>query len=122
MADNTWELIENRIKVMKDRNERMDDTARLLQWDDNPYELVKPDGTTKLRDAISVTPNLPKVFAHGVISDLLSGKWQTVIEGEISGTQAHYVESFVDDALAQADEFILAESRHYSVGCATMYV
>ena len=109
MADDTWKIIDNRIAVMKDRNDRMDETANLLQWDDDPYELVKPDGTTKLRDAISVTPNLPKVFAHGVISDLLSGNWQTVIEGKVSGTQTHYVETFVDDSLAQADEFILAE-------------
>ncbi len=109
MADDTWQIIDNRIAVMKERNDRMDDTAELLQWDDKPYELVKPDGTTKLRDAISVTPNLPKVFAHGVISDLLGGKWQTVIEGKVSARQAHYAEEFVEDALAQADEFILSE-------------
>ena len=108
MADNTWDMIDKRIKVMNDRNKKMDDTADLLQWDDNPYQLVTPGGKA-LKDAISVTPNLPKVFAHGVISDLLSGKWQTVIEGKVSARQAHYAEEFIDDALAQADEFILNE-------------
>ncbi len=109
MADDTWQKIENRIGVAKELNKRMDDTAELLQWDDNPYQLVKPDGTTKLKDAISVTPNLPKVFAHGVVADLLSGKWQTVVEGKVSGRQAHHIETFVDDSIAQADDFILAE-------------
>jgi len=109
MADDTWKMIDNRIAVMKDRNERMDKTTELLQWDDNPYKLVKPDGKTQLKDAISVTPNLPKVFAHGIISDLLSGKWQTVVEGKVSGRQSHLIESFVEDSLAQADDFILDE-------------
>lgn len=109
MADTTWQKIENRIKLMADRNDRMDKTAALLQWDDNPYELVKPDGKTKLRDAISVTPNLPKIFAHSVIADLLSGKWQTVVKGKVSGRQSHLIETFVEDGLAQADELLLAE-------------
>jgi hypothetical protein len=108
MADNNWTVIDNKIKLMKDRNDRMDETAKLLQWDDNPYQLIRPDNTA-LKDAISVTPNLPKVFAHGVISDLLSGKWQTVIEGDISGTKARDAEKFIDDALAQADELLLSE-------------
>lgn len=110
MAKTTWELIDARIKAMSERNDAMDKTSKLLMWDDAPYKLVKPDGKTELRDSISVTPNLPKVFAHGVISDLLSGKWQTVIEGKISQRQAHLIETFVDDAFAQADEKLLDET------------
>jgi len=107
MATDTWSMIEDRVKSMSERNKRMDDTAHLLQWDDSPYELVKPDGKTKLRDAISITPNLPKVFAHGVIADLMGGKWQTVVEGNVSKRQAHMIETFVDDGLAQADEWLI---------------
>lgn len=103
----TWGIIDNRMKAMSDLNIRQDNTAKLLLWDDTPYKLVKPDGKTELRDAISVTPNLPKVFAHGVISDLLGGKWQTVVEGKISNRQSHLIEQFVDDNLAQADELLL---------------
>jgi hypothetical protein len=110
MSEDTWQLITKRIDAMSERNDRMDDTAKLLQWDDTPYELVKPDGTTKLTDAISVTPNLPKVFAHGIIADLLGGKWQTKIEGNISGRQAHFIEQFLDDAFAQIDEELLEET------------
>ena len=106
--DSTWQIINKRVAAMKDRNDRMDDTAKLLRWDDNPYKLVRPDGT-ELRDAISVTPNLPKVFAHGVIADLLTGQWQTVVEGQVSGRQSHYIESFVEDCYAQADDFVLKE-------------
>lgn len=105
MATNdTWGVIDNQITVMSERNTRMDDTAKFLNWDDNPYELVKPDGLTPLRDAISVTPNLPKVFAHSVIADLLSGKYQTKVEGAITEGQAKVIETFVDDNFAQADE------------------
>ncbi len=104
----TWDKIETRITAMNERNTKMDDTAALLNWDDNPYQLVKPDGTTKLKDAISVTPNLPKVFAHGVKSDLLGGKWQTTVEG-VSGRRAHTIEEFVEDNMAQADEQLLTE-------------
>lgn len=107
MSD-TWTLINDRMTAMKDRNTRMDDTVKLLQWDDSPYKLVKPDGKTELRDAISVTPNLPKVFAHGVISDLMGGNWQTVVEGKVSDRKAHLIEEFVEDNLAQADEQVLA--------------
>lgn len=106
----TWSLITDRMTAMSERNNRMDATAELLMWDDNPYKLVKPDGRTELRDAISVTPNLPKVFAHGVISDLLGGKWQTVVEGKVSQRQSHKIESFVEDSFAQADE--LLQSRY----------
>lgn len=108
MAD-TWAIIDKRITVMSDRNKRMDETAELLHWDDNPYKLVKPDGITELDDAISVTPNLPKVYAHSAIADLMSGKWQTVVEGNISKRQAHVIETFVDDNLAQADELLLSK-------------
>jgi len=107
MATDTWTKIDDKIKTMTELNKRQDETAELLLWADNPYELVKPDGKTKLADAISVTPNLPRVFAHGVISDLLSGKWQTVIEGKLSGRQSHTIESFIDDNFAQADELLL---------------
>ena len=109
MLDSTWAKIDKRVKLMKDRNDKMDETAGLLRWDDDPYELVKPDGETKLRDAISVTPNLPKIFAHSVVSDLLTGEWQTIVEGNVSGRQAHLIESFVDDSFAQADDFLFNE-------------
>jgi len=104
--ENTWDKITSRQTGMKQLNDRMDATAKLLLWDDDPYKLVKPDGKTKLRDAISVTPNLPKVFAHGVVADLMGGKWQTVVEG-VSGRKSHVIESFVDDNIAQADEYLL---------------
>ena len=110
MADEktTWDIISKRITAMGDRNTRMDETAALLYWDDDPYKLVKPDGKTTLNDAISITPNLAKVFAHGVISDLLGGEWQTVVEG-VSGRRSHLLETFVDDNLAQADELLINE-------------
>ncbi|KKN76914.1 hypothetical protein LCGC14_0365650 [marine sediment metagenome] len=103
----TMTLVDNRIKAMSDINDRMDETSKFLHWDDTPYKLVKPDGKTLLTDAISVTPNMPKVFVHSVVADLMSGKWQTVVEGSISGRQSHIIETFADDNLIQADEYML---------------
>jgi len=103
----TMTLVNNRITAMNELNSRQDKTAKLLLWNDTPYELTRPDGKTKLDDAISITPNLPRVFAHGVISDLIGGKWQTVVEGNIPKKMPHIIESFVDDNLAQADELLL---------------
>lgn len=105
----TWTVIEDRITAMSDRNKAMDATAALLYWDDDPYKLYKPDGKTLISDALPVTPNLPKVFALGVISDLMSAKMQTVVEGKVSGPQSHFIEQFVNDNLAQADEFLPLE-------------
>lgn len=104
----TWAIIQERIDAMTDRNTRMDDTAKFLQWDDpeNKYQLTTPAGA-KIDDGISVTPNIPKVFVHSVVADLLSGQWQTQVEGNVSKTQAHVIETFVDDNLAQADEGLL---------------
>jgi len=107
MAKSTWDMVSDRIQALGDLNDRQDKTAELLHWDDSPYQLVKPDGTTKLADSISVTPNLPKVFAHGVIADLMGGKWQTVIEG-VGGRQSNLIEQFVDDNFNQADEYLLS--------------
>ncbi len=108
MDKTTWEKISDRITAMSERNRKMDDTAALINWDDNPYKLVAPDGKTEIRDAISVTPNLPKVFAHSVIADLMSGKWQSVVEGSVSERQAHRIEEFIEDSLSEADENMLA--------------
>jgi len=47
------------------------------------------------------------VFVHGVVTDLLGGKWQTVVEGKIPTRQSHEIESFIEENLAQADEFLM---------------
>lgn len=53
----TWTIIDNRIMALSDLNKRQDDVAKLLYWGDEPYTLLKPDGKTKIKDAISITPN-----------------------------------------------------------------
>ena len=97
----------NRLKALQDRYNVMDETRDFIYWDDTPYQLTKPDGKTLLDDAISITPNSPKVLIHYIASDLMNGKWQTVVEGkgiDRKLKKSHYLESFLDDNLAQIDE------------------
>jgi hypothetical protein len=45
------------------------------------------------------------VFANAIISDLMTAKWQTVVEGDkLTDRQTHIIESFLDDNYAQVDE------------------
>lgn len=108
---NTWDMISERASELADLYARMDETSKFLYWDDNPYSLTKPDGKTVIKDALSVTPNKPKVFAHGIVSNLLDGKWQTVVEGKISSRQSHVIEQFIEDNFTQADEFLQTAFR-----------
>ena len=105
----TLTIVKNRLKTLGDVYTRMDETRDFIYWDDTPYELVKPDGKTKLDDAISITPNNPKVLAHYIISSLMNGEWQTIVEGKKINRKSrlsHYIESFIDDNLAQIDELL----------------
>jgi len=102
----TLEIVTERLHDLGDVYTRMDETKDLVYWDDNPYQLVKPDGKTTLDDAISVTPNSPKVLALYVISDLINGQWQTVVEGRVTDRQAHYIEQFIEDNLLEIDDLL----------------
>jgi hypothetical protein len=86
---------------------RMDRTRDLVYL--TPFQLKTAQGQ-KLDDAISVTMNDPAVFANAIISDLMRAVKQVVIEGDISDKESHLLESFVEDALAQADENLLKRS------------
>ncbi|MFA5937449.1 MAG: hypothetical protein WC822_06265 [Candidatus Paceibacterota bacterium] len=72
---------------------RMDEDAKLAYLD--PYKLVDSKGRP-INDTISITMNDPAVFANAIASILISGKWQTVVEGNITATQTHKIENFVD--------------------------
>lgn len=99
----TMKVIDDRVKALSALYKRMDDTKDYLYWE---YQLTNFEGE-KLSKVVSVTPNQPKVFASSIIADLMGGKWQTVVEGELSKGQSHKIEMFLDDNLAQADEFLL---------------
>jgi hypothetical protein len=71
----------------------MDEDAKLAYLD--PYKLVDSKGRP-INDTISITMNDPAVFANAIASILISGKWQTVVEGNITATQTHKIENFVD--------------------------
>jgi len=107
----TWEIITDRQTALSELYKRMDETSKYLYWDDNPYRFVKPDGKTELDDGISITPNTPKVFAHSVISNLLTGKFQTVVDGKLSPKETHTIEQFIEDNFLQADEYIRQRFR-----------
>ena len=79
---------------------RMDADTRLLYED---YVLTNGNGD-KLPGQISVTMNEAIIYLNTVASWIMDAKWQTTVEGKISGKQQHLLENFLDDKQAQADE------------------
>jgi len=71
------------------------------------FKLRNFQNTHDLKNVINVTGNSPAVFANAIVSDLISAKWQTVVEGNITSKEAHKIEQFVDDNFDQADEMLL---------------
>ncbi len=105
MADTSWEQLNKRMKQLFERHKVMDESEELANQKD--FHLTTFDGKSFLDNVINVTGNYAPTFADAVSSDLLSAKWQTVIEGDIPSKQAHDIEQFVDDNFEQADEQLL---------------
>lgn len=101
----TWQKVSDRMKQLSKLHDRMDKTRDLAYMAD--FHLTTFDEKDYLDNVINITGNQPTVLAHALISDLLSAKWQTVVEGDISQRQAHDIEQFLDDNSAQADEQLL---------------
>ena len=104
--ETTYQKVTTRADELRGLYNRMD-KARDLAYQVG-YELVGFD-KKKVKNAISVTGNKAAVFGHTVIADLLNGQWQTVVEGDISGNDAHKIEQFLDDVYAQIDEYLLTK-------------
>ena len=79
---------------------RMDADTKLLYED---YVLTNGNGE-KLPGQISVTMNEAIIYLNTVASWIMDAKWQTTVEGKISGKTQHLIENFLDDKQAQADE------------------
>jgi len=97
-----WDKIEDEIKAMKPLTDRMDESKDFVYM--KPFKLRDFANTHDLDNVINVTGNSPAVFANAIVSDLIAAKWQTVVEGNITPRQAHFIEMFVEDNFAQADE------------------
>jgi hypothetical protein len=93
-------IIESRKMELADLYARMDVTKTYL--DDTKYILKNYNDKT-VDNVISVTMNVPKVFANNIISDLQEATKQIVVNG-LSDKQNHIIEQFGDYAFAQADE------------------
>ena len=106
MANKTnWQIVSNRMKQLNKLHERMDKTRDLAYMED--FHLTTFDGKQYLDNVINVTGNSPVTFANAIASDLMTAKWQTVVEGDISSKQTRDIEQFVDDNFEQADEVLL---------------
>jgi hypothetical protein len=103
----TNSLIDSRLLELQELYSRMDATKNLVYL--TPYTLMKLDGKSKIERAISVTMNNPAVFANAVISDLVQAKRQIVVEG-LTDEQNHDIETFGENAFAQADEILTRRS------------
>ncbi len=101
MAQTSLEKVEEAERtVFQDLYARFDRDKKLTE---EKYELQDADGE-KIPGAISVTMNDAAIFLNAVISWIIGAKWQTVVEGNLSGTQQHYIEGFLEDKDAQMDE------------------
>ena len=105
MPDDTWEVIEKRMMALKPLHSRMDRTRDQLYMED--FQLLGFDKKTPLNNVINITGNAASVFADSFKADLLTAKWQTVVEGDITEEEKRNIEQFVDDSFEQADEFLL---------------
>lgn len=104
MAEDTWKLITDKMKEFKNLHDRMDKSKALVYLD--KYQL-KNFRNQKLDNVINVTGNKPAVFANSIISDLVQSEWQTVVEGDVSKSDQHRIEEFIEANLEQADEYLL---------------
>jgi len=100
----TWAMITKRMTQLQPMHERMDKSKDMAYL--SPYEL-KNFSNQKLDHVINVTGNKAATFANTIIADLIQAKWQTVIEGKVNKRDARTIEEFIDDSLAQADEYLL---------------
>jgi hypothetical protein len=111
---NTLDIVQRaQTKRFTTLHKRMDDDAKLAYLD--PYYLLDSQGR-KINDAVSITMNDPAVFAHAIASILINGKWQTTVEGDISGTQTHKIENFLEDC------DITSESKYPKGGISGIHV
>ena len=107
MADTAWDQLNKRMKQLQKRHNVMDESEKLANL--IGFQLTDYSGKNYLDNVINVTSNKPVTFAEAVRDDLLAAKWQVVVEGDISSKQAHDIEQFIEDNLAQANEFLLNE-------------
>ncbi len=102
--NDTWVVIDKRMNALKPLHVRMDRTKGQLYMED--FQLLGFDGKTPLKNVINITGNNPSVFANSVKADLLTAKWQTVVEGDIPEEIKRNIQQFADDSFEQADEYL----------------
>jgi len=88
MAKTSLDLVKDKEKDLQTLHSRMDADAKLSYLD--PYTLKYKDDKGNeypIPGAVSVTMPDPAVFANAIISWLLASRWQTLVEGYISGRQ-----------------------------------
>ena len=105
--DDTWAIIQKRITALTGLYNRMDLTRNMVYM--APYSLMDWDGKKKLTKVVNVTGNKGASHIHRIVSSLLDTHWQTVVEGDITSLQAHHIEQFLDDNLAQTDIYLKEE-------------
>jgi hypothetical protein len=111
-AKTTLQLVNDKKSDFQARWDRMDATRRRIYLE--KYTLLGADGQYKnkaIPGVISVTMNSAAVFANTVVSALMAGQWQTVIEGKVPGNRTHRAEEFIDNVLAEADERLVARGQ-----------
>ncbi|KKM14041.1 hypothetical protein LCGC14_1710110, partial [marine sediment metagenome] len=81
-----------------------------------PYKMPDlADPTRPMDNVINVTMPYAAIVANTVINDIMSSFRQTIVEGDISSTQARQIEAFIDANREQADEQLINSNWHSSL-------
>ena len=96
----TLDLVKERENDFQPLYTRMDNDARFLKPN---WYVLKDTAGKKIKKAISINPNDPKVFAHAVVNTMLMSAIQTRVEG-LSDKENAIIEEFLEKVFAQADE------------------
>jgi hypothetical protein len=103
-----WDVIDTQFNtVMKPFYNNVDKTRKRLNL--TPYVMYDYDGKTKIDDVLIVTENRSANYVMKIAAGLMSSKWQTVVEGQVSTRESHKIEQFIQSNLDQADEYLLNE-------------
>ena len=104
MAKDTWAEITDRMTALYPLHKRMDLTKEMAYMAD--FKLMTFDGKKKLDNVINVTGNKGASYAHRIVASLMNPRWQTVVEGDLTQSQAHDIELFLDDLLDETDIYV----------------
>jgi len=99
-----YTVVQNEIDRNQELYARMDRTRDLLNLE--PYVMRNFEGAAISR-VINVRPNRPATFTNALVESLIGALYQMEVEGNVSIKQKKNLERYINDSLAQTDEYLV---------------